>query len=86
MTASWPVEAPSTRGFDAASKTATHPVEGPGMRVLPTQPVEAPGAGTATQSVEAPGADHEVLLTSTGSAAVHVDQALTGGKTVTVAE
>ena len=85
MTASQPVEAPSTRGFDAASKTATCPVEGPGMRVLATQPVETLGAGTATQPVEAPVQILNVLLTSTGSAAVHVDQALTGGKTVTVA-
>ena len=74
------------REFDAANKTATHPVEGPGVRVLVAQPVKAPGAGTATQPVEAPTADPEVLRTGTGSAAVHVDQAHTSGKTVTVVE
>ena len=62
---------------------ATHPVEAPGMRrgvVIQqnaTQPVQAPGAGTATQSVEAPSAGPEVLLTSTGNAALHVER--TGG-------
>ena len=76
MTASQPVEARSTRGFDAASKTATHPVEGPDMRVLATQPVEALGAGTATQPVEAPVADPECSANQA--------QALKRGKTVTV--
>ena len=36
----------------------------------------------ATQPVEAPGAASDILLTSTGNAALHVDQTLTGGKTV----
>ena len=50
---------------EAASKSATHPVEGPGTDVSQqnaTQPVEAPCAGTATKPVEAPGAGPEVLL------------------------
>ena len=62
---------------EAASKSATRPVEGPGTEVVrrgdasqqnATQPVEAPGARTATQPVEAPGAGPEVLLAGTGSA------------------
>ena len=61
---------------EAASKSATRPVEGPGTEVgrrdeiqqNATQPVEAPGAVTATQPVEAPGAGLEVLLSGTGSA------------------
>ena len=62
---------------EAASKSATHPVEGLGTEVVrrgdviqqnATQPVEAPSAGTATQPVEAPSADPEVLLSGTGSA------------------
>ena len=50
---------------EAASKSATQPVEGPGTDVSQqhaTQPAEAPGAGTATQPVEAPGAGPEVLF------------------------
>ena len=67
---------------------ATQPVEAPGTRrgvvvqQNATQPVEAAGAGMATQPVEAPGAGPEVLLTGTGNAALHVDQTLTGWKTV----
>ena len=38
------------------------------MRVLATEPVEAPSAG------------REVLLTGTGSDATQIDQSLTGGK------
>ena len=62
---------------EAASKSATHPVEGPGTEVVrrgdviqqnATQPVKAPGAGTATQPVEAPVAVSEVLLFGTTSA------------------
>ena len=61
---------------EAASKSATCPVEGPGTEVVrrgdeiqqnATQPVEAPGVGTATQPVEAPGVDPEVLLSGTDS-------------------
>ena len=68
--------------------TATQPVEAHGTRrgvvILQnaTQPVEAAGAGMATQPVEASGAGPEVLLTGTDNAALHVDQTLTGGKTV----
>ena len=39
-----------------ANITATRPVEATGTGVLAYQPVEAPGAWTATQPVEAPGA------------------------------
>ena len=62
---------------EAASKSATRPVEGPGTEVVrrgdeiqqnATQPVEDPGAGTDTQPVEAPGAGPEVLLSGAGSA------------------
>ena len=89
LTATEPVEAPGTRDAVTASKSATSPVEGPGMSSViqqnATQPVEAPGAGTATQPVEAPGAGTatqpveassagpEVLLTGTGSAALHAE-------------
>ena len=55
---------------EAASKSATHPVEDPGTDVSQqnaTQLVEAPGAGTATQPVEAPGAGPEILPSSTSS-------------------
>ena len=49
LTATQPVQAPSTRGPVTASKSATSPVEGPGTSVVSqqnvTQPVEAPGAG-----------------------------------------
>ena len=67
---------------------ATQLVEAPSMRkgyVIQqnaTQPVEAPSAGMATQPVEAPGAGPEVLLTGSGSAALHAEQTLTSGKTV----
>ena len=62
---------------EAASKSATRPVEGPGTEVVrrrdevqqnATQPVEAHGAWMATEPVEAPGAGPEVLLSSTSSA------------------
>ena len=49
---------------------------------IATQPAEAPGARTATKPVQAPGAGPDVLLSSTGDAALSVDQALTGGRTV----
>ena len=83
LSATQPVEACGTRGFEAASKSATSPVEA-GMRVLATQPVEAPGAGTATPPVEAPGAGPEVQLTSTGSDSTQLDQSLTGGKSADI--
>ena len=77
LTATQPVEAPSTRGAVTASKSATSPVEGSGtsgvIQQNATQPVEAPSAGMATQPVEAPGAVPEVLLTGTGSAALHAE-------------
>ena len=69
-TATQPVEASSTRGPVTVSKSATSPVEGPSTNVViqqnATQPVEAPGAGTAD-------AGPEVLLTGTGSAALHAE-------------
>ena len=61
---------------EAVSKSATHPVEGSSTDVSQqnaTQPVEAPDAGMATQPVEAPGVGPDVLLTSTGSAALQSD-------------
>ena len=77
LTATQPVEAPSTRGPVTASKSATSPVEGPGTSVVTqqnaTQPVEAPGAGTATQPVEAHSAGPKALLTGTGNAALHAE-------------
>ena len=49
LTATQPVQAPSTRGPVTASKSATSPVEGPGTSVVSqqnvTQPVEAPVQG-----------------------------------------
>ena len=73
VTSSSPVQA---TGEVAVNMKATQPVEAPGTRrgdVIHknvTQPVVAAGAGTATKPVEAPGAGPEVLLTSTGTAAV----------------
>ena len=59
---------------EAASKSATRPVEGPGTDVVSeqnaTQLVEALGAGMTTQPVKTPVAGPEVLLTSTGNAAM----------------
>ena len=66
MKATQPVEAPG-------AGMATQPVEAPGAGMA-TQPVEAPGAGMATQPVEATGAGPKVLLTSTGSDTVQLDQ------------
>ena len=77
FTATQPVEAIGTRDAVTASKTATSPVEALGtsgvIQQNATQPVEAPGAGMATQTVEAPGAGPEVLLTDTGSTALHAE-------------
>ena len=47
-----------------------------------TQPVEAPGVGTATQPVQAPGAGSDVLPSGTVDAAFSVDQTLTGPRAV----
>ena len=65
LTATQPVQAPGTRGSVTACKSATSPVEGPGRSVVSQQ--------NATQPVEAPGAGPEVLLTGTGSAALHAE-------------
>ena len=56
---------------EAASKSASRPVEGPDTDVSQqnaTQPVEAPGPGTATHPVEAPSMGPEVQPSSTGTA------------------
>ena len=61
---------------EAASKSATRPVEGPVTDVSQqnaTQTVEAPGAGTATQPVEAPCTGPEVLPSGTSTAALQSD-------------
>ena len=57
---------------EAASKCASHPVEGPGTDVSQqngTQPVEAPSARMATQPVEAPSVGPQVLPSGTSSIA-----------------
>ena len=56
----------------AASKSATRPVEGPGIGVLATQPVEAPGEGP------------DVLLIGTGNAPLHPEQTSTSKKIVDI--
>ena len=53
------------------------PPRGDEIQQSATQPVEAPGAGTANQTVEAPGAGPEVLPSGTGDAALSADQTLT---------
>ena len=52
------------------------------IQQIATQPVEAPGVGTATQPGQAPGAGPDVLLSSTTDAALSVDQTLTSGRVV----
>ena len=47
-----------------------------------TQPLEAPGAGTATQHVKAPGSVPDVLPSGTGDADFSADQTLTGSRVV----
>ena len=71
-----------------ASKSATHPVQGPGTSDVATQPLHAPGAeiatqplqapgvGTATQPTQAPGAGPEVL--ATGIDSTQLNQSLPG--------
>ena len=61
---------------EAASKSATRLIEGPGTDVSQqnaTQSVEAPGAGMAPQPVEPPGVGPEVLPSSTGTDALQSD-------------
>ena len=76
------------------SKSATHPVQGPGTSNVATQPLQAPGAetatqslqtpgaGTATQPLQAPSAGPEVL--PTGNDPAQLDQSLSGGRTVEI--
>ena len=55
LTATQPVEAPSTRGPVTASKSATSRVEGPGMSdTAKCHLVESPSAGMAIQPVRFP--------------------------------
>ena len=78
----------STAEVSDESVTGTSPVQT--TEESATRPVEAPGmrrgnmiSKNATQPVEATDTGPEALLTSTRSAAVHLDQSLAGGKTVT---
>ena len=85
VTATQPVEAPSTMRESAATMTATQPVEVPGTGRLATQPVEAAGARTATQPVEASGdrTDVHPQPTHTGSGdGSAVDRSHISGRTV----
>ena len=61
------------------SKSATHPIQGPGTSDVATQPLQAPGAGTTTQPSQAPSAGPEVL--PTGYDAMQLDQSLPGVRT-----
>ena len=70
------------------SKSATHPVQGPGTSDVAPQPLQAPGAeiatqpsqalgaGTATKPTQAPGAGPEVL--PTGIDSTQLNQSLPG--------
>ena len=58
-----PLEVPCTKAVQDVSKSATRPVQGPGTSDIATQPLQAPGAGTASQPLQAPGAGPEVLPT-----------------------
>ena len=69
-----PLGVPGTNAVRDVSKSATHPVQGPGTSdvatqpfqapgaEIATQPSQAPGAGTATQPTQAPGAGPEVMI------------------------
>ena len=57
-----PLGVPGTQAVKEVTKSATHPVQGPGTsETVATQPLLVPGAGTATQPPQAPGAGPEVL-------------------------
>ena len=74
-----PLGVPGTVALRDESKSATHPVQGPGTSDVATQPLQAPGAeiatrplqapiaGTATQPTQALGAGPEVLPTGIDS-------------------
>ena len=90
-----PLGVPGTNAVQDVSKSATHPVQGPGTSDVATQPLQAPGAktatqplqapgaGTATQPLQAPGTGPEVLPTSIDPA--QLDQSLSGGRTAEIA-
>ena len=52
-----PLGVPGTNAVRDVSKSATHPVQGPGTSDVATQPLQAPGAEIATQPLQAPGAE-----------------------------
>ena len=90
-----PLGVPGTKAVQDVSKSATRPFQGPGTSDVATQPLQAPGAGTAaqplhapgagtaTQPLQAPGAGPEVLLT--GNDPAQLDQSLPGGRTAEIA-
>ena len=67
MTATQPLlGVPGTTTVGDVSKSATHPVQGPGTSDLANQPLHASGAETAAQPLQAPqapGTSPEVLPT-----------------------
>ena len=73
---------PSGPSLVQATGDAVAQPRGDGIQWNATQPVEAPGVGTATQPVQAPCAGPDVLLFGTGDAALCVDQTLTGDRAV----
>ena len=90
-----PLGVPGMNAVQDVSKSATHPVQGPGTSDVATQPLQAPcaeratqplqapSAGTATQLLHAPGAGPEVLPTYNDPA--QLDQSLSGGRTAEIA-
>ena len=73
---------PSGPSLVQATGDAVVQPRGDEIQQIATLPVEAPSAGTATQPVQALGAGPDVLLSSTGDAALSVDQTLTSGRVV----
>ena len=73
---------PSSPSLVQATGDAVVPPRGDEIQQTATQPVETAGAETATQPVQAPGAGPNVLPSSTGDAALSIDQTLTGGTVV----
>ena len=71
-----PLGVPGTNAVRDVSKSATHPVQGPGTSDVATQPLQAPGAEIATQPSQAPGAGPKVLPTSINS--TQLNQSLPG--------
>ena len=57
-----PLGVPGMNAVQDVSKSATHPVQGPGTSDVATQPLQAPGAEIATQPLQAPGADQPPSL------------------------